>query len=179
MSAPGVQVAHPVLDRTPKSHKEAVSLYSMKDGTRRIGGRDEFVGEHQGSIGFAWKETYRKTINDVIQDLERNAKAWLQFYAKYREGERVDVGPVFCQRGLLCTSFVANGEAYTAFHGTQHKGSFLGFGGELVTVTMADGKVVESNNLWHSGTIPHYLRDVLKDNATLVWGRAKATGSTA
>ncbi len=165
---------HSVLDRAPKSLKEAVSLYSMKDGSRRIGGRDEFVGEHNGSIGFPWKDTYRKTIDDVILQLENGAKHWLEFYAKYLEGEPAETVVFFGRRGMPCTSFVANGEAYTAYHGTEHAGHFLGFGGDLVTVTMADGKVIESNNLWHTGTVPHYLREILKDNATLVWGRNKA-----
>ncbi len=166
---------HPFLDRAPTAHQGGISLYTLADGSRRIGGPGEFVGEHHGSIGYPWVWTYRAATDAAIKSVEDSSKTWLDFYAKYLAGTRKSLVPA-CYAADPCTSFVANGEAYTVYHGTHFKGSFLGFGGALVTVTLTDGKVIESNNLWSYATVPHYLSAVLKDNATLVWGRAKATG---
>ena len=166
---------HPFLDRSPTAHQGGISLYTLSNGSHRIGGPGEFVGEHHGSIGFPWGKTYRQAMDAAIKSVEDSAKGWLDFHANYLIGERKSLRPA-CFASEPCTSFVANGEAYTVYHGTHYKGSFLGFGGALVTVTLIDGKVIESNNLWNYATVPHYLSEVLKDNATLVWGLAKATG---
>lgn len=43
--------------------------------------------------------------------------------------------------------------------------SFLGFGGRRFKATLADGTVIESNNVWFQGQIPLRYRGLLPDNA--------------
>lgn len=169
MSTTQAKAPHPFLDQKAASSAGAILLYTMVDGTHRFGARGEFDGMHAGSIGYPWGNTYRAILNDCIRLVEQGAKAWLEFYALYLQGDRVDGGSFFCRRGLKCTSFVTNGEAYTVYDGTNHTGELLGYGGARATVTLDDGRVIDSNNVWHHGTVPIYLRDVLAENATLTW----------
>ena len=43
--------------------------------------------------------------------------------------------------------------------------SFLGFGGAFWKIKYHDGRVIETNNLWHQGKIPERFRERLPDNA--------------
>lgn len=47
---------------------------------------------------------------------------------------------------------------------------FRGFGGSRFVVRFADGRVVETRNLWQQGVIPAHFRDRLKDNAVAIEG---------
>lgn len=44
------------------------------------------------------------------------------------------------------------------------KSCFRGFDGTRFVVYFNDGRVVETSNLWHQGTIPEEFREELKDN---------------
>jgi hypothetical protein len=48
-------------------------------------------------------------------------------------------------------------------------GTFKGFGGRKCIIQFTDGphkgKLIETTNLWHQGTIPNELKDILVDNA--------------
>lgn len=63
--------------------------------------------------------------------------------------------------------FVVNGGMYKKYPDTNDKG-FKGFGGRLFKMLRPDGKIVESKNMWHSGTVPEIFRDRIKDNAVFV-----------
>lgn len=65
--------------------------------------------------------------------------------------------------------FVANNNAYTAYIGTNHRGGFLGFDGRIAKITMENGDVYESNNVWFGRIVPPKLRAILQDNATIEW----------
>lgn len=41
-----------------------------------------------------------------------------------------------------------------------------GMSGNRITIKFNDGRIVETDNLWHQGTIPEHLKLVLPDNAT-------------
>jgi len=43
---------------------------------------------------------------------------------------------------------------------------YRGFYGKQFTVTLLDGTVLTSNDVWHQGTIPESYRDRLPDNVT-------------
>lgn len=43
--------------------------------------------------------------------------------------------------------------------------SWRGFGGRKFTINFFDGRVVETSNLWHQGTILPWFRDRMPDNA--------------
>jgi hypothetical protein len=45
---------------------------------------------------------------------------------------------------------------------------FPGFGGRRFKISFHDGRVVETCNLWHQGTIPGEWRSELPDNARMV-----------
>lgn len=47
----------------------------------------------------------------------------------------------------------------------QDRGEFRGFGGRIFKIKMFNGKIIETNDLWHQGTIPELFKDKLKDNA--------------
>ena len=46
---------------------------------------------------------------------------------------------------------------------------FRGFGGTKFTVRFFDGRVVETTNLWHQGTVPEHFKERLPDNAEFVY----------
>lgn len=43
---------------------------------------------------------------------------------------------------------------------------FLGFGGHLFRIQMNDGRIIETNNLWHNGDVPK--NRCVKDNAVFL-----------
>lgn len=45
---------------------------------------------------------------------------------------------------------------------------FLGFGGAEWKIRMNDGRLVETNNLWHNGNIPKRFWDRMPDNAVIL-----------
>lgn len=62
----------------------------------------------------------------------------------------------------------ANGEHYIITPTRPGmKAKHKAFRGERFTVHFADGRRVETDNLWHQGSIPAHFRDRLGDNATL------------
>jgi len=62
----------------------------------------------------------------------------------------------------------AGGQHYMIGEATPDmKPRHKGYGGERFEVRFFDGRVVETDNLWHQGTIPSHFRDRLPDNATL------------
>lgn len=61
--------------------------------------------------------------------------------------------------------FIADGNSY--YIGDEHAKSEHGFGGARFRVTFPDGRVVETTNLWHQGTIPEWQRPERPDNAKL------------
>jgi len=146
-----------ILDRHPRSHKDSLWLVSKEDGSREVKTQAE---EDRRGIGFPRKYTYREAINRCLREVENDMKFWLEFQSNYIAKERHE-------RWGTAIYFAANGKAYTAYIGTHHTGHMLGFGGEKFTVTMEDGHVFESNNVWHRGDIPESLRDLLCDNAVI------------
>ncbi|MDX1555486.1 MAG: hypothetical protein R3212_05615 [Xanthomonadales bacterium] len=154
------------LDQRAESVCERLWLVSNTDGTQEIVKDSERAG--RGGFAPAWGQTYREVLRQFVDSLERSALSWLEFHAAYLSGETVTTGPLG-GRNMPAVAFVANGHTYTAYIGTHHKGQFLGFGGRLATITMADGKVYQSNNVWSGRDIPPTLRKVLRDNATIKW----------
>lgn len=156
-----------ILDQKAESHDEALFLAINPDGTREV----VTIAEQAGRGGFApaWGQTYRHVLADILKSVESGTVHWLKFHEAYLRGEAPTESPLGGRRTLPAIHFVAGAHTYTAYIGTHHKGHFLGFGGARVTITMADGKVYESNNLWSGRDVPPDLRDILKDNATIKW----------
>jgi hypothetical protein len=50
-------------------------------------------------------------------------------------------------------------------------GGFLGFGGREFSIEMLDGRLIETNNLWHGGEVPAVWRPFFPDNAR--WKRVQ------
>lgn len=50
-----------------------------------------------------------------------------------------------------------------------------GYGGQRFRVEMQDGRIIETDNLWHGGEIPSHLRDLFPDSAVF---KAKTDGVT-
>jgi len=146
-----------ILDRHPRSYKDSLWLVRKEDGSREI--KTQAEGDHCG-IGFPRKYTYREVINGCLREVENDMKFWLKFQSNYiaKESQKIWGTAIY---------FAANGKAYTAYVGTHHTGCMLGFDGAKLTVTMKDGHVFESNNVWHRGNIPESLRDLLCDNAVI------------
>ncbi len=44
-------------------------------------------------------------------------------------------------------------------------GFIRGFGGRRFKIQFLDGRIVETNNLWHNGQVPERFRSMLPDNA--------------
>lgn len=55
-----------------------------------------------------------------------------------------------------------NGEHYVIGAGFD---SVKGMGGAKVTIKFDDGRIVSTSDLWHQGTIPSQLKNVMPDNA--------------
>ncbi|KCB41265.1 hypothetical protein L539_3626 [Bordetella hinzii 5132] len=156
-----------ILDQKAESHEQALWLVSNPDGTREI----VTTAEQAGRGGFAppWGLPYRQVLADILKSVESSTAHWLKFHEAYLRGEAPTESPLGGRRTLPAIHFVAGAHTYTAYIGTHYKGNFLGFGGARVTITMADGKVYESNNLWSGRDVPPDLRGILKDNATIKW----------
>lgn len=60
---------------------------------------------------------------------------------------------------------IIDGQHYVI--GPEHDdGGFRGFGGRKFIIEFNDGRIVETTNLWHQGTIPDgYWREKMQDNA--------------
>jgi hypothetical protein len=155
-----------ILDQCAQRHEDALWLVSNPDGTREIVTESEKAG--RGGFSPAWGQSYRDVLADIVKSLQRDSLSWLEFYAAYLKGKCMTKGPLG-QREIPAVHFVAGAHTYTAYIGTHHKGHFLGFGGRLVTITMSDGTVYESNNLWSGRDVPPALREILCDNATIKW----------
>ena len=63
---------------------------------------------------------------------------------------------------------IVNGRSYFPCEGNGP-----GYGGRHVTIHYADGRTVESRNLWTQGEVPAHFRDRLPDNATIEWHRPR------
>jgi hypothetical protein len=54
-------------------------------------------------------------------------------------------------------------------HIANIKPSLLGFGGRHSTIRMIDtGEIIETNDLWHQGTVPEEYRELMPNNAEFV-----------
>lgn len=63
-------------------------------------------------------------------------------------------------------AFVAHGRAYVLNPQNPH-----GFGGRKVTVKFFHGEAVgPTPGLWDNGEVPHEWRELMPDNAEIVWG---------
>lgn len=61
-----------------------------------------------------------------------------------------------------------NGKHYMDGGSTELTSSRNGFGGSLFRVKFHDGRYLETNNMWHQGTIPDHFKERLPDNAVFV-----------
>lgn len=156
-----------ILDQKAEAVEDRLWLVSNRDGTREVVGD----GERNGRGGFAppWGLTYREIINDMARSLQSDCVSWLQFYSAYVAGRKMTEGPLG-GAAMPAISFVSNAHTYTAYLGTKHEGRFLGFGGRVAKITMADGTEYESNNVWSGRDVPPNLREILRDNAVMKWG---------
>ncbi|MFA7667326.1 MAG: hypothetical protein WCY32_14550 [Burkholderiaceae bacterium] len=155
-----------ILDQSAPCVEDRLRLVYNRDGTCEIVAENEQAG--RGGFAPAWGQPYRKVLNDILRSVQSSTKSWLEFHAAYLEDETLTKGPLG-GREMIAVHFVAGAHTYTAYTGTHHKGSFLGFGGRRAEITMADGRVFESNNLWSGRDVPPDLRDILRDNAAIKW----------
>ena len=63
---------------------------------------------------------------------------------------------------------IANGTHYI-IGDEDSTDTFRGFDGAKVTIKFKDGRVVKSSNLWCQGDIPKSFRNVIPDNAEIIW----------
>ena len=61
------------------------------------------------------------------------------------------------------------GKHYMDGGNTSSPSRMNGFGGSVFRVKFHDGRCLETNNLWHQGTIPDHFKERLPDNAIFVW----------
>lgn len=62
----------------------------------------------------------------------------------------------------------ADGKHYIAGNQTERtEPKYRGFGGDRWRISFFDGRVVETVDLWHQGTIPDHFRERMPDNAKL------------
>lgn len=155
-----------ILDQAASSHDEALWLVSNQDGTREIVAAHEKNG--RGGFAPAWGRPYREILGEFVTSLQRDSLFWLEFQAVYLKTEAMTKGPLG-GRPMKAVHFVSGAHTYTAYVGTHHKGGFLGFGGRLATIILADGRAIESNNVWSGRDVPPHLRDVFPDNARIEW----------
>lgn len=74
-------------------------------------------------------------------------------------------------------SVVSEGEAYIAYDYDPKPGSMRGYGGRLVKIVPVHGHRRYSNNVWHQGTIPEWMRPYMPDNAEIIWNPSVRIGS--
>jgi hypothetical protein len=53
------------------------------------------------------------------------------------------------------------------------KGGGGGMAGRSFDIQMDDGRLIETNDLWHQGTIPYHFKERMPDNATFMNGACK------
>lgn len=63
-------------------------------------------------------------------------------------------------------AFVINGEHYRT--GKPYPSKGYGFGGEHYRIKHLSGKIIDTMDLWHQGTIPKQYRKFVPDNAKFV-----------
>ncbi len=85
-----------------------------------------------------------------------------------------------CSFWLKKIAISAEDEARRVIVGGEHfmirleeTGPFKGFGGRQFAVLFLDGRIVETSNLWHQGTVSEQFREMLPDNAVFI--QVKAT----
>ncbi len=66
---------------------------------------------------------------------------------------------------------IVDGQHYRL--GLNNTGAFKGFGGRQFTILFHDGRIIETSNLWHQGTVSEQFREMLPDNAVFI--QVKAT----
>jgi len=59
-----------------------------------------------------------------------------------------------------------NNESY--YVGDEEDDRLRGFNGQKFRIKFDDGKIIETTNLWHQGTIPERFRNRLPDNAKFI-----------
>lgn len=163
------------LDSRAESVEERLWLVSNSDGTREIVADSERNG--RGGHAAPWNLPYRDVLASFVNSLEGDSLSWLKFYGAYMRGKQPTKGPLGSGQ-MPAISFVSGAHTYTAYIGTHHKGHFLGFGGQVATITMDDGTVYTSNNVWSGRDVPPKLRSVLRDNAKIEWSN-RAIGEVA
>lgn len=65
-------------------------------------------------------------------------------------------------------TFVVDGIAYTPAKRNNIKTRWNGYAGREFLIKTLSGNLIDTNNLWHRGTVPEHFKDVLKDNATFL-----------
>ena len=65
-------------------------------------------------------------------------------------------------------AIIVDGDRYHDAGNTDKRGGFMCHGGRKFKIKMDDGRIIETNNLWHQGDIPEFFRERLKDNAIFV-----------
>lgn len=67
-------------------------------------------------------------------------------------------------------SMIVEGQAYVAYpFNTSSRSTMRGYGGRVFTFKrLSDGSTFESNDVWHQGVIPEWIRCVMPDNAMMV-----------
>ncbi|WDP93159.1 MAG: hypothetical protein HUN04_04490 [Desulfobacter sp.] len=61
---------------------------------------------------------------------------------------------------------IVNGQHYMAYAETD--GIIRGSGGRRFKIQFFDGRITNTNNLWHQGSIPRRFRAMLRDNAVFL-----------
>ena len=72
---------------------------------------------------------------------------------------------------------IVNGEHFMI--GDEGPTVFRGMGGRRYTILFNDGRLVDTRNLWHQGTIPGEFRLLLKDNAVFSEDTVKSSSVPA
>lgn len=157
-----------ILDLKAETVADRLWLVSNRDGTSEIVGEEERAG--RGGFAPAFGRPYRAILADIVKSLQSDSRSWLEFYTAYMAGKMLTKGPLGGAE-IPAIALVVGAHTYTAYIGKHHKGHFIGFGGAIATITMNDGTVYESNNVWSGRDVPPNLRDILRDNATIKWER--------
>jgi hypothetical protein len=103
--------------------------------------------ECKSEIQFKWNKGTNELLR--INQLCFNCQFWWEKIAQADKLIRVD------------------GHCYRIPKPTVHE-IFKGFGGAKFKIKFKDGRVIETDNLWHNGEIPAHFRDRLPDNAEFV-----------
>lgn len=60
---------------------------------------------------------------------------------------------------------IIDGEVYADKGKTQLTSSYNEFGGKNFKIKMNSGEIIDTNNLWHGGSVPEFYAKQLEDNA--------------